>query len=173
MPLAHGGETGANFEALVLAVPMVILGVVFFIQKSTKPMVPIVLVLGGIAIGAAGLTVLASDDHDAEGSKVAATNSYVGAVTGLCEARAVASTEPDEATRFFRDEAHVDLHALAAQVGEEDRAAAAALLEAKQAVEADLDASEVNGQTLVQELDELLEATVAALRAIDIEAPTC
>ena len=172
MLFAQGAVGGPNLEALVLAVPMVVLGVVLFLQKTTTPIVPVVLVLAGTAIGGAGMTVLADDDHEAGGKK-AAVNSYVGTVTGLCEARRVAADDPEEATRLFRDEAHVDLHALAYQAEDLDRSAAAGLLEAKQTVEADLDAAEVDGEELQHGLDAVLEATIAALRATDVEAPTC
>ena len=170
---AHGADGGPNFEALVLALPMLVVGVILFVQKSAQPIVPVLLVLGGIAIGGAGMTVLDGDDHDGEGSKVAPTSSYVGTVTGLCEAGRLAPSRPEEAAALFQDQAHVDLHDLAAEVEESDRAAAAALLEAKQAVEADIEADQPDGERLEQDLDELLDAAVAGLRELDVEAPTC
>lgn len=171
--MAHGGAGGSVGEALVLALPLLVLGVVLFIQKTVKPVVSVGLVVAGIAVVVGGMTIFAEDDHDAEASVPGGGGSYVGAVTGLCEARRVAEAEPDEAARLFTDEAHVPLHDLAAEVEDEDRAAAAALLEAKQAVESDLDDEPLQGETLEADLDELLKATVSGLAAIDVEAPTC
>lgn len=173
MPFADGAEGGPNFESLVLALPMVIVGVILFLQKTAKPIVSVVLVLGGIAIGGAGLTVLARDGHEAEPSASGSDNSYVSMFTGLCEARRLAPRDPGEATLIYQDKLHVAVHDLAAKVQARDRGAAAALLEAKQAVETDIDADEVDGDALEQHLDELLEATVTGLRTIDLEAPTC
>lgn len=173
MSLAHGAEGGPNFEALILALPMVVVGVILFVQKSARPIVPILLVLGGIAIGVGSLTIFAKDDHDATASSGNSNETYVAAVTGLCAAHHAASTDADEARRIFQDDAHVPLHDVAAEVQETDRAAAAALLEAKETVESDVEDESVDGAALESDLEDLLDATVLALRAIDVEAPTC
>lgn len=171
--LAHGGAGGSTGEALILALPLLVLGVVLFVQKTVKPVVSLSLVAAGVAVVVGGMTVFADDDHDAEASVSGDGGSYVSLVTGLCEARRVASVEPEERERLFTDEVHVPLHDLAAAVEEEDRAAAATLLEMKQAVESDLAGEPVEGETLEAHLDELLEATIAGLAAIDVAAPTC
>ena len=173
MVLSHGAEGGANLEALILAVPLVVLGVVFFVQKSAKPIVSVVLVLAGFAIGAGGLTFLSGDDHDDAEASPSEDAAFVGAVTGLCEARRVAPSDPAAADELFFDESHVPLHDLADKAGENDREAAARLLQTKQAVEARLESDEVDGDALEADLSELLEATVVALRAVGTEAPTC
>ena len=169
----QGSHGGPNLEALVLALPMVVVGAVLLVQKTAKPIVSVGLVLGGIAVGGAGMTVLAGEDHDGEDPKVAPTNSYVGTVTGLCEARRLAPSRPEDAAALFQDRAHLDLHDLAAGVEGRDRAAAATLLEAKQAVEVDIEAERPDGETLERDLDELLDVTVTGLREIGVEAPTC
>jgi hypothetical protein len=52
LQLAHAVTTsGANIEMLLLAVGLFVLGVVLFVQKSVKPVVPLVLVLFAIAAG--------------------------------------------------------------------------------------------------------------------------
>jgi hypothetical protein len=171
--LAHGTASGPNFEALALAVAFVVIGVVLFVQKSANPMAAVVFVVAGVAIGVAGMTVFAGDDHDAEAAGAGGNEAYVGAVTGLCEAQRLAPDRPSDAGRVFFDQAHVPLHDLAAEVGDTDRDAAAGLLEAKESVESVLEEDDVDGTGLSEDLADLLDATVAALRAVDIEAPTC
>jgi hypothetical protein len=52
LQLAHAVTTsGANIEMLLLAVGLFVLSVVLFVQKSVKPVVPVVLVLFAIAAG--------------------------------------------------------------------------------------------------------------------------
>lgn len=173
MPLAHGTPGGPNFEALVLALALVVVGVILFVQKTAKPIVPVVLVLGGMGIAAGGLTIFAPDDHDDDTSATSGKQAYVGAVSGLCKATAVAASQPAEAERIFRDEVHVPLHELAAEVGVGDRAVAARLLEAKNSVESDLEARPIEADALEDDLSELLDATIAGLKTIDVEAATC
>lgn len=173
MPLAHGSSGGPSFEALVLALAMVVVGVILFVQKTAKPIVPVVLVLGGIAIAAGGLTIFAADDHEDATSPGGGNQSYAGVVTGLCEAAAVAASQPEDAERIFQDEVHVPLHELAADLGEADRAVAARLLEAKDSVESALEARPIEPEALDDDLSELLDVTIAGLRTIDVEAPTC
>lgn len=173
MPFAHGAPGGPNFEALVLALAMVVVGVMLFVQKTAKPIVPVVLVLGGIGIAAGGLTIFAADDHQEDSSRAGGNQAHVGVVTGLCEAASLAASRPAEAERIFQNEVHVPLHDLAAEVGEADRAAAARLLEAKGSVESALGAGSIEGDALEEELAGLLDATIAGLKTIDVEAPTC
>lgn len=172
MLLAHGGAGGSLGEGLILALPLLVLGGVLFIQKTVKPVVSVGLVAAGIAVVAGGMFV-SQDDHEEEAPTPHGGGSYVAAVTGLCEARRVAASDPDEALRLFQDEAHVPLHDLAAEVGERDRAAAAALLEAKQTVESEVENEPLEGDALEADLDDLLDATVSGLAAIEVEAPTC
>lgn len=58
MLLAHTfGSSGPDVELLLLAGAMVVLAVIFFFQKTVKPMVPVVLLLMafGVAAGAFAL----------------------------------------------------------------------------------------------------------------------
>jgi hypothetical protein len=68
----------------------------------------------------------------------------------------------------FFDQSHDDLHELADEAAGDDRAAAAELLEAKEAVEADLEDS---AATLADDLDTLVDATRAAVRATGASVP--
>lgn len=172
MVLAHGGG-GSVGGALLVALPLLVLGVVLFFQKTVKPVVSVGLVVTGIAVVVLGMTIFAEDDGAAGASSPGGDQGYVSAVTGLCEARRVASAEPEEAVRLFQDRVHVPLHDIAAQVEEADRAAAAKLLEAKQEVEAEIEEGSLEGEVLEDRLGGLLDATVSGLAATDLVAPTC
>ena len=180
--LANGGHGGgaAGFEALVLAVPMVVVGVILFFQKTTKPIVPLGLVLGGFAVAVGGFTFLQPDDHsDAPGASDAEV-AYGEMVGSLCDAQdAAAAGDFESARTIFLDDVHVRLHGLADRLSD-DRAVAARLLEAKQAVEADLDDDEVDAadvpassDALARDLGELAAAATAGLATLDVEVDGC
>ena len=76
--------------------------------------------------------------------------------------------DPDAVRNVFFDRAHQPLHELAAETSRHDRATAARLLEAKQAVEADLDSPD---RSLDTDLDELLDAASDAIAASRRPAP--
>lgn len=62
MELAHTlGTNGPEVELLILAGAMLVLGIVFFFQRSVKPMVPLILVLGAFVL-AGGAFIFKSDD---------------------------------------------------------------------------------------------------------------
>lgn len=175
MPFAHGGEAGGpNLEALILAVPMVVVGIILFVQKSAKPVVSVLLVLGGITLALGGFTFLGTeDDHDTAAASAEADPSYSAAVAGLCEAREMlVDGDPVGAREAFYDNSHVALHEIADRLSAEDRAAAAELLEAKQAVESGLDAEEGSEQ-LQADLDSLIIATVQGVAEIDGAVSGC
>jgi hypothetical protein len=50
--LAHTATSGPHLEYLLVGAALAVLGIVFFAQRSVKPMVSIVLVLGGLVLGA-------------------------------------------------------------------------------------------------------------------------
>jgi hypothetical protein len=92
------------------------------------------------------------------------------ALAALCDLRDV--TDPDQANATFFDRAHQTLHVLAAATEPVDRVPAAGLLEAKQVVEADLQ-SDTLPDSFPDDVRALLEATRAALEAVDLPAPAC
>ena len=58
MQFAHTlGEGGPEIEFLIVAGAMLLLGIVFFMQKSVKPVVSVVLVVGAIAMGVGAFAV--------------------------------------------------------------------------------------------------------------------
>lgn len=114
-----------------------------------------------------GLGSCAFSGRDSEEVPAETEPRYQDAVEAMCEAR---SAEEEESSALFFDRAHGPLHVLADEVATEDRAATAALLEAKQEVEASLEAG---SETAREDLDRLIDATVAALSVLDVEVETC
>jgi len=114
------------------------------------------------------LTVLAlaaaCDGHDDGASQWSST------VAGLCTAaEQAAAGDAGDARRTFLDESHDALHRLADEVTELDRALATGLLEAKERVEAGLEAG---SPSLPADLDGLVDATRAAVRITDDPVPS-
>ena len=93
-------------------------------------------------------------------------------VAALCEARGHVLRDAGTAKAIFLDRAHDELHDLAGEVAEIDRSAAARLLEAKQAVEAELERRSSSAD-LAEELRALIASTRRALEVISGSAPSC
>lgn len=70
---------------------------------------------------------------------------FAGVHAEVCAALASAADGDLDTAQATFDDIHVGLHDLATAAGEEDRAVAARLLEAKQRVEADLDETSLAG----------------------------
>jgi hypothetical protein len=66
------GTGGPEIEMLLLAIALLALGIVFFVQKSTKPAVPVVLVLGALAAGAGAFALGANSNQNAPAGTVGA-----------------------------------------------------------------------------------------------------
>ncbi len=122
------------------------------------------------ALAVSGVIVLAV--ADGEGSRspaVHADGRYGPAYAGLCAARSAAAAGSVPAARqAFFDRAHQPLHELASDAADADRAVAARLLEAKEAVEAGLSQP---GPSFVSDLDRLLAATASAAEAVGQARP--
>jgi hypothetical protein len=129
----------------------------------------LVTVLAGSACGGSGGE--AEPSPLPSGSLGPVTPAAAGeAVLGLCEI--ADASERDPALTTFLDRSHQTLHVIAAAAEVADRGAAADLLEAKQAVEADL-AEPVLPEGFAEDVASLLEATRAALSAIGLPSPDC
>jgi hypothetical protein len=118
----------------------------------------------------------------------AATTSSLGAVTmagqtvpvarllavaaGLCEAAAQAPTDVEAAEKTFNGRSHDGLHLIARGLEEIDRAASAALLEAKQKVEGDFSRSAAGSQ-VAADLKPLHDVTVSSLARFHVTAGAC
>jgi hypothetical protein len=58
MQFAHTlGQGGPEIEFLIVAAAMLVLGIVFFLQKAVKPVVSVVLVVGAFAMGVGAFAV--------------------------------------------------------------------------------------------------------------------
>lgn len=111
------------------------------------------------AIVAVALVVAAGGDGEPDSSQAAGR--FGPMYSALCRARAQAAAgDVDRARRSFFDDAHQPLHELASAVADTDRPVAARLLEAKEAVEADLRRSAPN---LAADLDRLVAASREAM----------
>lgn len=147
MIVAHGGTSGFNVESLFLAVPLVVLGIALFLQKSSPPAVPVALVGIGLLFGVGGFTFLAGE-----------AGPYGEMLHSLCDARDLAAEDPDAASDLFNDEAHEPLHGFADEVAQQDRGAAAEVLETKQRVEAAIQQGDDPGPALIELTDSVREA---------------
>ncbi|HWC12645.1 MAG TPA: hypothetical protein VG455_15660, partial [Acidimicrobiales bacterium] len=97
---------------------------------------------------------------------------YGAAFDGLCTARRSAGTDVNAARSTFYDRSHDPLHSLAQDLQPVDRALAARLLEAKEAVESGLRAHRP-APSLGPDLDALLEVTGQALARLSLPVPRC
>ncbi len=95
------------------------------------------------------------------------------AVDGLCTAVGQAPDGPRAAEATFFDESHATLHVIAGALEDVDRPAAAALLEAKQRVEADFSGGLASGGRVADDLRILVDATRAGLTRLEVQAPDC
>jgi hypothetical protein len=140
---------------------------------------PAVVVLALAFIGAESLsscssgpsTVLRTRTIEVDGEELAAS-SLREAVTGLCTALERLPADPRAARDAFYSLSHDRLHTIAAAVQEIDRSAAASLLQAMAVVEERLARPPVP-PSLAGDLDRLLTATRAALRALSIPTEPC
>ncbi len=95
------------------------------------------------------------------------------AVRGLCEMETTFANDPHGANAVFYDQAHQELHVIAAAAEVRDRAAAGDLLQTKEKVEADLRSQRVSATTFPEDVRALLMATRDALHAIGLTGPVC
>jgi hypothetical protein len=101
---------------------------------------------------------------------VVTSDAALSAVQGLCDVRDAPDAPAASAT--FYDRTHQELHVIAAATEERDRAKAAALLEAMQRVEAELERPLLRGG-FSADVESLVGATRGALASIGLDAPGC
>ncbi|MEX2459564.1 MAG: hypothetical protein WD770_11350 [Actinomycetota bacterium] len=124
-----------------------------------------------ILAAAASLALFAACDGGPEPVPTDPTARWLASVDGLCEALDHAG-DAEAAERAFVDRSHDALHEIAAAATEADREAAAALLTAKNRVEADFEDPPGRAE-LEGHLQTLIAATVDALTTLGIDAPGC
>jgi hypothetical protein len=171
--IAHGVTGGGpNLEALLIAVPMVGLGMLFFFQKSASLPVSLVLIVLGLVVGYGSVTFLTQEPVDSHGH-TPQRDFYASALIALCDAGETAERRPAKAERTFYDHAHQPLHELADESAGADRAVAARLLESKNEVEAVLEEVPPDGERLAAAINALAIETGSAMQALEMEAPSC
>lgn len=106
------------------------------------------------------------------GGETVSTARLLAVATGLCEALGQAQTDPAAAKRTFNGRSHDGLHLIARGLQDIDRAAAAALLEAKQKVEADFSGSAA-GPQVAAGLRSLADVTRSSLTRFNVTADAC
>jgi hypothetical protein len=133
-----------------------------------------VLVAGGLlAIGSVACSSSANEHSrtiEIRGERVAVTE-LRGVVEALCEAKDLAARDPEASGTIFFDRVHAPLHDIAAATEEVDRPSAARLLEAKQAVEQDI--QQRPELELASDLQELIAATRDALKELSVRIGGC
>jgi len=65
------GAGGPDLELSLLAVTLVFLGATFFVRKTTKPFVPVLLVVGGMAAAAGAFAIGGPGDAGSDGALAA------------------------------------------------------------------------------------------------------
>ncbi len=115
---------------------------------------------GADAGGATDFTGSVSQDHADE------------AMTALCDIAEGRVTTFEGVRATFQNRAHESLHHIAAEAQDEDTASAAALLEAKFVVEADLELDEAPAD-LSEHVSALATATSDAIVVIGLDAEPC
>lgn len=146
-------------------------------SRRFGPLVVVVAVLALMAgCGASGGSAKPTDDGGSSatvvlGGESAQLSRVRDASAALCRARTAATIDAARARALFYDHAHEMLHAIARQLEQVDRTAAARLLEQKEKVEADLDTGTT--ATLGSDLAALAATARAGLAQLSIEVPRC
>ena len=136
----------------------------------------------------ASSTTIASSEVTTSSGPETTTSTTLGSVTmagqtvpvarllavaaGLCEAAAQAPTDVEAAEKTFNGRSHDGLHLIARGLEQIDRAASAALLEAKQKVEGDFSRSAA-GSRVAADLKPLHDVTVSSLARFNVTAGAC
>ena len=125
----------------------------------------------GPALVALALLVACGGDGDEDGDG-AETDRFWDAAVAICTARDQAGADVKAARTTFYDRSHDALHDISRALDPVDRAASGRLLEAKQQVEAGLDASPPAAD-LVAGFQRLADVTRAGLAQLDVDVPPC
>ena len=139
-------------------------------MRRSLAAIPLMAAVGLVACGggSAAPTSIPSGPSGSLGVMTAEAGAQT--LAALCDLRA--TTDRDPANALFFDRAHQTLHVLAAATETVDRVPAAGVLEAKQTVEADLQADALP-EAFPDDVRGLLETTRTALETLDLPAPAC
>lgn len=143
-------------------------------MRFFTPLAVVVVTAVAVAGAACG-----SDEKPPAGDVVAlagetvATARLVSIAAGICDAAQLAGSDLNSARATFFGQSHEGLHLIARGLEEEDdRAASAALLEAKQKVEADFLAT-APGLQVAADLHRLADVTRSGLAGLKVSANAC
>lgn len=140
--------------------------------RPRRLLAPTALLTGGLVLAAACASgTSARDTVDVGDGRISASRLRAVA-SGLCRAAEEAATDPEAARLTFFSESHDGLHTIARALEDVDRKAAADLLVAKQAVEADFAAAPSAG-VLRDDLTTLAAATRTGLGRLDVSVTAC
>lgn len=132
-------------------------------------------VLASSACGGSGGTSSGTAGTAAGGGAAASTAAAPplgAAVDGLCLARSQAHADPKSVRGTFYDRSHEPIHTIARELEAVDRALAARLLEAKEAVEVDVNA-QPPAATLAADLDRLIDVARQGLARLSVPTGAC
>jgi hypothetical protein len=132
--------------------------------------IPVLALLAIVACNGGGAEPTTAPSGPSGSLGVMTAEAGTEALVALCQLRS--ATDRDTANALFFDRAHLTLHVLAAATEPVDRVPAAGLLEAKQVVEADLQADALP-ETFPDDVGALLEATRTALDTVGLPSPGC
>ncbi|MGI9080356.1 MAG: hypothetical protein ACR2GF_06020 [Acidimicrobiales bacterium] len=135
---------------------------------AARAIVAATLVLAVSACGGSGGT--SPTARSTTSTAVAA--SLASGVEGLCVARPQVAGDPAAVRGIFYDRSHDVLHTIARQLEAVDRALAARLLEAMQAVEADV-SSQSPAASSAADLDRLIGVADQGLARLSVPVGTC
>lgn len=127
--------------------------------------------VAALAVAACGNGGSASTASSTTSSSLPAPG-LVAAVEGLCAARAEADADVYSVSGTFYDRSHEALHTIARALEPVDRPLAARLLEAKEAVEADVSTRPPKPATAA-DLDHLIDVTRQGLARLSVTTPPC
>lgn len=174
MTFAHTTTStgGPGLEQIALSAGIVLLGLAFLVQKSMDPRVSIALLVLGIVAFVGAFTFLRGGEASitVDGRQVT-EGDLEEAVFALCLVRDGAE-QVEAADATFQDRAHGPLHDLVTAVEDDDRALAARLLIAKQAVENGLTGT-TDPEQLAEDTERLISVTGDALQTVGMEVPEC
>jgi len=105
-------------------------------------------------------------------TSTAVTSTLASAVDGLCLARSQVAGDPTAVRGTFYDRSHAAIHTIARELEPVDRALAARLLEAKEAVEVDVNAQPL-GASSAADLDHLVDIARQGLARLSVPVGAC
>jgi hypothetical protein len=141
-------------------------------MRPLSPLVAVVVIAMAVAGAGCGSDAKPTPGAVAIAGETVTTAKLQTIAAGICDAARQAGRDVDSARAIFLGQSHDGLHLIARGLQDEDRAASAALLEAKQKVEADFVAPPP-GPQLADDLLALAAVTRSSLAHFKVSADQC